>query len=118
MMWAIHLHVTLWTLLLILFVVNIGLLRSGKLKGQKIVHMILRLFYILVLLSGLHLLGALYQFASLNAILKGVFGILVIGGMEMVLVRSKKGKRTVVAWSLFAAALVLVFYYGYVVLSY
>ncbi|TYR79557.1 DUF1516 family protein [Priestia megaterium] len=112
----IHLHVTLWSLLLIAFVVSLVLSRSGKPKGQKIVHMITRLFYVLVLLSGAHLLAAWYSFQG-QALIKGLAGLLVIAGMEMVLVRSKKGKNTGGAWVLLVISLVLVFYYGYVVLG-
>lgn len=112
----IHLHVTLWTLLLIGFVVALVLTKSDKEKGAKIVHMITRLLYVLVLLSGAHLLADWYQFKG-QALIKGLAGVLVLVGMEMVLVRTKKAKATGGAWALLVVALVLVFYYGYVVLG-
>jgi len=112
----LHIHVTLWTLLIISFVVSLILHRAGKAKGQKILHMVARLLYLLVLVSGLHMLAAWYHFQG-AALIKGIAGVLVLVGMEMVLVRTEKGKRPGVAWAVLAIALILVFYYGYVVLG-
>ncbi len=112
----LHIHVTLWTLLIISFVVSLILHRAGKAKGQKILHMVARLLYLLVLVSGLHMLAAWYHFQG-AALIKGIAGVLVLVGMEMVLVRTEKGKRTGITWAVLAIALILVFYYGYVVLG-
>ncbi len=112
----LHIHVTLWTLLIISFVVSLILHRAGKAKGQKILHMVARLLYLLVLVSGLHMLAVWYHFQG-AALIKGIAGVLVLVGMEMVLVRTEKGKRTGVAWAVLVIALILVFYYGYVVLG-
>src|SRR6478609_7366160 len=110
----LHIHVTLWTLLIISFVVSLILHRAGKAKGQKILHMVARLLYLLVLV--LHMLAAWYHFQG-AALIKGIAGVLVLVGMEMVLVRTEKRKRTGVAWAVLVIALILVFYYGYVVLG-
>lgn len=112
----LHIHVTLWTLLIISFVVSLILHRAGKAKGQKILHMVARLLYLLVLVSGLHMLAAWYHFQG-AALIKGIAGVLVLVGMEMVFVRTEKRKRTGVAWGVLVIALILVFYYGYVVLG-
>lgn len=112
----LHIHVTLWTLLIISFVVSLILHRAGKAKGQKILHMVARLLYLLVLVSGLHMLAAWYHFQG-AALIKGIAGVLVLVGMEMVLVRTEKRKRKGVAWAVLVIALILVFYYGYVVLG-
>ncbi|UII56327.1 YisL family protein [Cytobacillus spongiae] len=111
----IHAHVTTWFIALILFFVSFSLLRKGNMRGQKITHMILRLFYLLVLATGGHLLS-LYQFSSL-ALLKTLIGVLVIASMELVLSRGKKGKPVKNFLILFALSLVLVLYFGYVVLG-
>ena len=61
-------------------------------KGRKITHMIARLFYVLILISGVLLF---VKYSSADAALYGVkflLGLLTIGMMEMVLVRSEKGK--------------------------
>lgn len=64
-------------------------------KGRKITHMIARLFYVLILISGIMLFikGMDYDQGMLYGI-KFLFGFAAIGLMEMVLVRSAKGKKT------------------------
>ena len=108
-----HLHVTTWVIALILFFVAV--ISSKKLTA---VHMTLRLFYILVIVSGallffeyrdfiveLHGSGMIYD-------MKFLFGILLIGGMEMVLVGKNKGKKPIVGWIIFAVSLVAVLLLG------
>lgn len=111
----IHMHVTTWFLTLLLFVVSYVMLVQGKEKAQKITHMILRLFSLLVLATG-GLMLSLYQFAS-QAVVKSIFGIAVLFFIEFILVRGKKGKPVSLFWGLFAVSLALVLYYGYVVLG-
>ena len=108
-----HLHITTWVIALILFFVAV--ISSKKLTA---VHMTLRLFYILVIVSGallffeyrdfivkLHGSGMIYD-------MKFLFGILLIGGMEMVLVGKNKGKKPIVGWIIFAVSLVAVLLLG------
>ena len=108
-----HLHITTWAIALILFFV--AALASKKLTA---VHMTLRLFYILVIVTGallffeyrdliveIHDSGMIYD-------MKFLFGILLIGGMEMVLVGKNKGKKPVVGWIIFAVSLVAVLLSG------
>lgn len=86
-----HLHITTWVLAIALFF--IAYLMPATAKNTRIVHMILRVDYILVILTGLALfiegmdfgMGMLYG-------LKLIGGVLVIGMMEMALVKKKKGK--------------------------
>lgn len=111
----IHAHVTTWFLALILFFVSFHLLKKGKMKAQKITHMILRLFYLLILATGGHLLG-LYQFSAL-ALIKSLIGLLVIVFMEFVLSRGKKEKPVKGFLIMFGISLVLVLYFGYIVLG-
>lgn len=88
-----HLHITTWVLAIALFF--IAYLMPATAKNTKIVHMILRVDYILIILTGLALfiegmdfgMGMLYG-------LKFLAGILVIGMMEMALVKKKKGQPT------------------------
>jgi peptidoglycan/LPS O-acetylase OafA/YrhL len=108
-----HLHITTWVIALILFFVAV--ISSKKLTA---VHMTLRLFYILVIVSGallffeyrdlivkIHDSGMIYD-------MKFLFGILLIGGMEMVLVGKNKGKKPIVGWIIFAVSLVAVLLLG------
>ena len=102
----IHMHITTWVVAIILFFVASSLLKSGKEKPAKIVHMVLRLFYIFVLVSGFMIVSGLYQIDG-EYIGKIILGIVTIGMMEMVLVKSKKGKPTRVFWILFFVAFIL-----------
>lgn len=101
----IHAHITAWLLGIILFIVAVSM-KNGNEKTQKIVHMILRLFYILILVSGLVIL---FSGISINGeyIGKAVLGFLVIGMMEMILTRGRKGKSTGLFWVLFIIILIL-----------
>lgn len=113
-------HVSSWTIGIILFFVSYLLLRLGKPKGQKITHMILRVFYILIVISGGTLVGmvtAKWGFPDVYA-LKTILGLLVITMMELILVKTKKGVKASFYWFLFLIFLILVFFYGYGVLNY
>lgn len=97
-----HMHITAWVVMLVLFFVALA-------KYSKGVHMALRVFYILAIVTG----GALYleYRATFEYDIKFTFAILAIGMMEMVLVRRQKGKSTtVVAALLVVFALVTIFY--------
>ncbi len=106
-----HLHITTWVVALILFFVANSLFKSGKEKPFKIVHMTLRLFYLLIIASGLQLVLSL---AAINGeyIGKIILGIYVIGMMEMILVRSKKKKPTRIFWIQFVIVLIIVILLG------
>lgn len=107
---ATHLHITTWVIALVLFF--IAALASKKLTG---VHMALRVVYILLIITG----GALFlewrdkvTDGGMNYDMKVLFGILVIGFMEMILVRKNKGKSVNVMWILFAIVLAVTLYLG------
>ncbi|MFZ3589164.1 YisL family protein [Bacillus sp. DJP31] len=110
----IHLHVTAWTLTLVLFFVAVYLLRANKKKPLKIIQMVLRLLYLLVLGTGIYLLATYYQFQVLDANIKSIIGLWIIFCMEFILTRGSKGKPTKIFWIQLVIALLLVFYYGYV----
>ncbi|KYG91218.1 YisL family protein [Metasolibacillus sp. FSL H7-0170] len=105
-----HLHITTWVLALVLFF--IGALASKPNKG---VHMALRVMYILIVITGAALLmewrGVITE-SSMYYDIKALFGILVIGFMEMILVRKKKDKPTTMFWVLFAIVLLVTLYLG------
>ncbi|WP_046175391.1 YisL family protein [Domibacillus indicus] len=81
-----HVHITTWVIALILFFVALRKPSTG-------IHMGLRLFYVLILITGFALF---VTFDSLNPMLYGLKmlgGLVAIGLMEMTLVRKKKGKK-------------------------
>jgi uncharacterized membrane protein len=106
-----HAHITTWVVAIILFFVANSLFKSGKEKQLKIVHMVLRLFYVLIIVTGIIIVSGVYQLSG-EYIGKIILGILTIGMMEMVLVKSKKGKPTKVFWILFFVALILTILLG------
>lgn len=106
-----HLHITTWVIGIVLFLVAAFMAKESK--GHKITHMVLRLFYILIVISGLTLF---VEHSSYDAMLYGMkflFGILTIGMMEMVLVRSKKQKPVTLFWALFAVFLFVTMFLGF-----
>lgn len=104
-----HVHITTWVVAIVIFL--IASLTGNKSKG---LHMTLRLFYILVIITGIALFneGRNYSMGMLYG-LKFLGGILVIGMMEMVLVRQKKNKSTVMFWILFAIFLFITLFLGF-----
>ncbi|WP_102347403.1 YisL family protein [Bacillus sp. Marseille-P3661] len=117
----IHAHVTTWFIALVLFFVSYSLQNKNKEKPAKIIKMILRLFYILILATGGHLFG-LYASGLGSAIMgspvliKALAGLWVIFSMEFVITRHSKGKPTGLFWAQFIISLSLTIFYGYVVL--
>lgn len=106
-----HLHIFTWAVGIILFLVSASM-ASGT-KGKKITHMILRLFYILIIISGAALF---FKHMGLNSALYGikfVLGILTIGFMEMTLIRGEKGKNTGLMWILFVIFLLATLFVGF-----
>ncbi|MCM3722441.1 YisL family protein [Solibacillus isronensis] len=105
-----HMHITTWVIALILFFIAA---LSGK--KMKAVHMILRVMYILVIVTGLSLFlewRDKITESGMNYDMKVLFGILVIGFMEMVLVRKSKGKSVNMFWVLFGIVLLITLYLG------
>lgn len=106
-----HFHVFTWVVGIILFLVA-AVMANGT-KGKKITHMIARLFYVLIVISGALLF---FKYSSANAALYGVkflLGLLTIGMMEMVLVRGEKGKKTGMFWILFFIFLLATMFIGF-----
>ncbi|HYK74982.1 MAG TPA: YisL family protein [Pseudoneobacillus sp.] len=111
-----HAHITSWLLALILFVIAISLHKSGKAKGFKIIKMVLRVFYLLILGTGLLLLfnyGMLKTDLSLQYILKAAAGIWIVGLMEMILAKLARKQPTKVLWIQFIIAFLLALYLGF-----
>jgi uncharacterized membrane protein SirB2 len=107
-----ELHITTWVIGLILFFVAV-MMKNGS-KGQKITQMVLRVFYILILLTGIALfmkgmdfdMGMLYGFKLLG-------GLFIIGMMEMILARMKKQKPANMFWILFFVFLFITMFLGF-----
>lgn len=112
-----HLHITAWALGIILFVVAYFLMKQGKAKPAKIVHMVLRLVYLFILYSGGELVWSYIETSQMpvlaEAITKGLAGIWIIAAMELVLVKTGKGASARGPWIQFWIALILVLLLGF-----
>jgi phosphatidylserine synthase len=106
-----HAHITAWLITLILFVIALNLHKSGKVKGFKILHMIIRVFYLLIILTGGMLLFSLYHI-SLLYILKAVAGLWIISLFELILIKSAKQEKISILWTQFVVAFLIVLYLG------
>ncbi|TMW71555.1 DUF1516 family protein [Alteribacter natronophilus] len=112
----LHTHTLAWFLMLILFIVTVILLKSGKAKGGKIVQMTLRLFYIFVLVTGATLL--IWNFYWATGV-KAILAVALIFTMEQLSTGIKKdtlqGSRPMVLWTQFIILVIIVIYFGYFV---
>jgi uncharacterized membrane protein SirB2 len=110
-----HAHITAWAVGIILFFVAYTMYKNRNSKA-KMVHMITRLMYILIIITGFLLYQSIMKTATGNIHMwygmKMLVGVWVIGAMEMVLVRTKKEKSTNGAWIQFVIALLVVLYLG------
>jgi len=106
-----HIHITAWSVALILFVVSLLLHKSGKDKGSKIVHMVLRLMYLAIIGTGVTMLT--YTGLDVMHTLKTLVGLWVIAMLEMIVIRTKKGRKTSILWIQFVVALIIVLYLGF-----
>jgi hypothetical protein len=105
-----HAHITAWVVALILFFVTVSLQRGNSPKA-RMMQMILRLFYLIIIGTGALLLHSIASIPPLY-IVKVLVGVWVIGTMEMILVRAAKGKSTNMFWIQFVIAFIVVLYLG------
>lgn len=106
-----HFHILTWVVGVVLFIAAAEMAKETK--GKKIVHMTTRLFYVLILFSGIMLF---MKHSGINPALYGVkflLGFVTIGLMEMVLVRSAKNKKVSVLWILFFVFLFATLFVGF-----
>lgn len=113
------LHVASWIIAFVLLFSIIFLYNKNNDRVANIIHMILRLFYIFILITGIQLLWPYFQGGTmlLTAIIKGFVGIWLIGAMEMVSVRFSKNEDTRGAWIQVAISFVITLILGYGILS-
>ncbi|WP_407271681.1 DUF1516 family protein [Radiobacillus sp. PE A8.2] len=109
-----HLHITAWVLALILFVLSLIFYKQGK-KAGKILHMVLRLDYLLILYSGGALLTVYFDSGSQlgEVIVKSLAGVWVIACLEMILIKISKGKAIKSFGIQLAIALIIVIILGF-----
>lgn len=107
-----HLHITAWVIALILMFVVFSFYKQGNEKIAKILQMILRLMYLIILFTGIHLF---FIYTNINGelIIKALAGIWTIVAMELITVKAKKDKSTKGAWIQFVIAFVIAILLGF-----
>lgn len=105
-----HFHITSWVILLILFFV-------AYTRYSKGLHMAVRLFYLIVIASGLDLMFRFKVFQMANFVGeyvgKVVLAVVLIGLMEMVLARKAKETLSKGIYIGFWVVLILVILLGF-----
>ncbi|HHQ1197782.1 TPA: YisL family protein, partial [Listeria innocua] len=91
-MWG-YVHLISWVAILVLTVTAL-LIYSKSAKGFTMLQMINRVFYILVILSGIMMVQYSVKESWILAIFKILMGIIVIGVVEMLLSYRKQQKPT------------------------
>lgn len=109
-------HQGSWFFLLVLFFITYYSFTKRKVNVGKVTHMILRLFYVIMLFSGIGLLAA-YNFSAFYSV-KGIIALIMIGLMEMSCVRAKKEKPHSVVFYSGSALLLIVILMGFRVISF
>jgi peptidoglycan/LPS O-acetylase OafA/YrhL len=106
-----HTHASSWVILVILFVLSFFLTKN------KVLPMILRLFYLIMIVTGgIMLFGQGGYDGAFH--LKALLAIILIGMMEMVLARRKKGKNALPFLIVLIVLLVVVVLIGYDVITF
>ncbi|MFE8697715.1 DUF1516 family protein [Cytobacillus sp. FJAT-53684] len=98
-----HAHLATIILTIILFCITLTLQKKGR--DTTVLHMILRVFYLLLVLTGVLLFFSVFKITILY-ILKALLGIAMIGLFEMILVGSREGKKII--GFLFLCVLILI----------
>lgn len=98
-------HAYVWPIMTVLFIVAV------LLPQQKAWSMILRLSYLVMIISGVWLL-AMYHFPAM-LVVKGILAIVLIGLMEMSLSRRSKRESATLFLILSAIVLVIILLIGY-----
>lgn len=104
-----HAHLTTIVLSLILFLFTLTLQKKGR--NIKVLHMILRVIYLLIILTGGMMFFSIYKITFLY-VLKAVLGLAMIGLFELILVESRKGKKIIGFLFLCSIILLVTVYLG------
>jgi hypothetical protein len=104
-----HAHLTTIVLTIIIFFITLTLQKKGR--NIKVLQMILRVMYLLTILTGGMLLFSFYKITLLYAI-KAVLGLALITFFEIILAVQGKGRSATLFWILFSVILLVTIYLG------
>lgn len=110
----LHSHTLFWFIAIVLFMLTIVFIKLGRTRMAKMAQMILRLIYVLVLMTGV---GLIFMNIWWGSILKGIISFWLIYVMELITNRMAKGQLTpkmkVIFAVQFIVVIIAVFYLGY-----
>lgn len=113
-------HAGSWAITILLFFLSFMLLKMGKPTGKKITHMILRLFFVIMVVSGIGMLFT--RSFPLIYVIKGLLAVWLIAVMERILSKSaagsERGASTTGLWIQFIIAIVLVILIGFNIIQF
>lgn len=112
-----HMHITAWTLGLILFIIALNLYKKRNQKIATIAHMVLRMIYLFIIITGGQLTWDYFQGYEMpifgEVIVKAIAGGWIVVMMELILTGTKRGKTNRADWIQFWIALVIVIVLGF-----
>ncbi|PYZ93606.1 hypothetical protein CR194_10615 [Salipaludibacillus keqinensis] len=112
----IHSHALFWFITMVLFGLTVVFLKTGKRKPAKIIQMTLRVFYILLFVTGG---GLIIMNLWWGTVVKGLLAFWLIYVMELISNRMSKNELTVrtsiLFWIQFIVSFLAVLYFGYFV---
>ncbi|MBP2242081.1 FtsH-binding integral membrane protein [Cytobacillus eiseniae] len=104
-----HAHLAIIILTIILFCVTLILQKKGR--NITVLHMILRVFYLLIVLTGGLLFFSVFKVTILY-ILKALLGVAMVALFEMILVKNRDGKKVIGFLFLGLIVLIITVYLG------
>lgn len=110
-MWG-YVHLISWEAIVVLTVTALAIY-SKSTKGFTILQMINRIFYILIILSGVMMVQYSVEQSWILAIFKILMGIIVIGVVEMLLSYRKQQKPTGMFLMIFIIVVVITVSLGF-----
>jgi hypothetical protein len=102
----------LWGVMILLFLLSVFF------RKQKVTTMILRLFYLIMLGTGLGMLFMIGFPPPLVLVVKAILAILLFGIMEMILGRTNRRQPKWMFWILFIILVALVPMMGYGIITF
>ena len=92
----LHAHITAWVIGVILFLIAYNNIsdQQGPTPQYKVLHMVLRVFYVIIIVTGIVLFMDAMGIDGMMYGIKFLLGIITIGLMEMTLIKKKKAKKS------------------------
>lgn len=101
----LQIHSGSWGILIILFLISVIF------PKQKISLMLQRLFYLVMLVTGVWML-ILMHFPKQYDV-KGILALILMATMELIVANRRRGRPTIIAWILFVVLLIVILLLAY-----